>query len=109
MAQPPGIIGRAAAAGCDLAWTHRELFLVRGKEPANVTCAANIFANEAGTSVAFDGKYVWAWQNPADQPVVAGQETALRQPRRSWCSTRKAASSDFSPPSTACRPWSCGR
>ena len=81
MAQPPGIIGRAAAAGCDLAWTHGELFLVKGKEPADVTCAANIFANEAGTSVAFDGKYVWAWQNPADQPVVAGQETARRQPR----------------------------
>ena len=81
MAQPPGIIGRAAAAGCDLAWTQRELFLVKGKEPANVSCAANVFANEAGTSVAFDGKYVWAWQNPADQPVVAGQETARRQPR----------------------------
>jgi prolyl oligopeptidase len=80
VAQPPGIIGRAAAADMDLAWTGRELFLAKGSDPADLSPAAHIFANEYGTSVAFDGKYVWALQNPADQPVAAGQE-APRQPR----------------------------
>ena len=53
----------------DVLWSERELFLLQGKELASPKVVAPIHAESSGSSVCFDGQYVWAFQNPADVPA----------------------------------------
>ena len=73
LAPRPGLIGwLPAGRETSVAWTATTLLLTKSQPTDEFERVATIVASDEGTSVAFDGKYVWAFQNAAEEHALAG-------------------------------------